>query len=476
MALAWPAGVPSYQMKVWGPLGLLYDPATVVPFHAGAVVATNSIHMRVPFYGVLVDVSGVDVAEWRIYWLSGPYRPPTPDRITTVGWLRDRTFRAAPTDFLASLMVLTRLPEEGQFAWFPFQCVNPRNLSTYTRLAPPRTVGTDGLQAAFDALSLPQPFRLGVESEPFQPELGYVRYEALAQLAQKRAEADPALAEEPVVDSDSDAASELHELDIVGRMPPGHDEVDYTEEDLVFRDGGGRMALHDVTWSEASLRRFLCCLGAAFARYEFEMPELIEVMSLRGTDAVLCVFRESSRTTWASSAALRGVYRLLEMFKAAVTRRKKELDRSEARALQKQYSQALERAREYRRVVDDFTVGRDRAGSPLAWTAAEEEEHTGIPVNADEGESRKVAHLLDEARAILKERATEEVLGEQEKSDLLRMQDLNRVDLRIERRYEELLKTDADYLDLQRRRRSVQASLRRRAKHREQDEWAAGAS
>ena len=152
-----------------------------------------------------------------------------------------------------------------------------------------------------------------------------------------------------MVDSDSDAASELHELDIVGRMPPGHDEVDYTEEDLVFRDGGGRMALHDVTWSEASLRRFLCCLGAAFARYEFEMPELIEVMSLRGTDAVLCVFRESSRTTWASSAALRGVYRLLEMFKAAVTRRKKELDRSEARALQKQYSQALERAREYRR-------------------------------------------------------------------------------------------------------------------------------
>ena len=45
-----------------------------------------------------------------------------------------------------------------------------------------------------------------------------------------------------------------------------------------------------------------------------------------------------------------------------------------------------------------------------------------------------------------------------------------------QRRYEELLKTDADYLDLQRRRRTVQASLRRRAKPREQDEWAAGAS
>ena len=127
--------------------------------------------------------------------------------------------------------------------------------------------------------------------------------------------------------------------------------------------------LGDVTWGEESTRRFFCCLGANFARFDFSLPELIEVMSLRGSDAVLCVFKESIRTTWVSAAALKGVAQMLGLFKSNVAQRKRQLSRQESKALQTAYGVATERASQYQIIINDFITGRDRAPSPLAWTA-----------------------------------------------------------------------------------------------------------
>ena len=427
------------------------------------MVATNSIHVRLTFYGVLVDVRGDDVAQWKVFWLDGPYQPPDSTRVTTIEWLRKRTFRAAPTDFLASLLVLTEMPGRD-FAWFPFQCVNPRNLTSYTHPAEPGAIDGDGLQQRFDALVLPQSFRLGPESEPFQPQDGFVLHDALARLSQKRASVQAALPAEPEPDLESEAG-EL--ADIVGRMPPGHDAVDYTPDDLKYRDGGGRVSVDEVTWSEPSLRRFLCCLRASFAAQDFRLPELIEVMSLRGSTRC-CASSARTRTTWASSTALRGVLPLLEMFKSASFRRSRE---ASCRQIQASYSQALELARGYRRVIDDFVDGRDRAHSPLAWTAADDEEHAGGPISAVESEARKLAHRVEEAQAILKDRATEDVY---EAVDATRFADIDvrQLDQRIDARYRELLKTDPDYLELQRKRSAGRSGLGRGGRAKAKEGWA----
>ena len=49
---------------------------------------------------------------------------------------------------------------------------------------------------------------------------------------------------------------------------------------------------------------------------------------------------------------------------------------------------------------------------------------------------------------ILKERAADEIIGRQKEMDLLESRELHKMDCLIEKHFEELLKTDPDYLEL----------------------------
>ena len=103
---------------------------------------------------------------------------------------------------------------------------------------------------------------------------------------------------------------------------------------------------------------------------------------------------------------------------------------------------------------------------------AEEEEYTGIPVSAEESELRKVGNLITEAEAILKERATNDVMTEHDCEGMLAQRDLERVDQIIEKRFKELLKTDPDYVALLKKRRALHAKQGRRAsKKNGQETW-----
>ena len=461
--MEWPAGLAPHLMKGFGPIGPIFDPSMIVAFGAGIVIASNQMHIRLPFYGVLCDVTSDHVGDWKVLPLDSAHakRGATP---VTLQFLRARKFRASLHDFLTTLLVLTKLAD-GSYAWFPFSSVNPMNLVSYTRREDPLVCDTSTCQAEFDALDLPNPIPHGNESQPFMPEDGYVLRKGFEELSARREMVDPVEFQSASEASEGEAASEVG--DIIGSIPAGYDRVNFTSDDRAFRDNGKLYTVDEVVWSEDSLRLFFCASGNLYAAGIFDIPELIEVMSLRGSDAVLCCFKEATRIAWVSSTVLRGELQKLQMFRSFASKRK----RTDS-ALWKAFNQAMERARGYRNLIDDFVRGHERAASPLAWTAREEEEYTGIPVSAEESELRKVGNLITEAEAILKERATNDVMTEHDCEGMLAQRDLERVDQIIEKRFKELLKTDPDYVALLKKRRALHAKQGRRAsKKNGQETW-----
>lgn len=448
-ALAWPEGLRSPEMKAFGPLGIRFDPTMIVSFSAGLVIASNQMYMRLPFFGVLTDVSSDHVGDWKVFSLSSAHssKPTAP---VSMQYLRGRKFKALQHDFMMTLLVLTRL-SDGSLAWYPFGKVNPLNLVSYTRRTEPLACGTDGLQEQFDALGVPQPIAHGVEGEPFLPEDGYILRQSFLTIESRRGQG---IELQSFSASDEELASEVG--DLIGSMPPGHDDVDFTDSDLEFRDAGRLYPVKNLAWSEASLRRFFCASANRFSENDFELPELIEVMSLRGSDAILCCFKHSSRIAWVSSTVLRGELPKLLMFKDAVAKQKN-------KDIARRFNEAVRCARNYRDVVGDFVDGRDRAPSPLAWTAKEEEEYTGLPLrlNAEDAELLRMGKLLEEAEAILKDRASTEVMDEQGE-EALNQGELSKIDHLIDKRFRELIKTDPHYVALVKKRSLVGASKARR--------------
>ena len=65
--LEWPVECfAPHLMKGFGPIGPIFDPSMIVAFGAGIVIASNQMHIRLPFYGVLCDVTSDHVGDWKV--------------------------------------------------------------------------------------------------------------------------------------------------------------------------------------------------------------------------------------------------------------------------------------------------------------------------------------------------------------------------------------------------------------------------